>query len=301
MNETFCGKNCGNCAWREEHNCNGCQNGPGGRGGNCEIASCCREKGHETCHTCNFQLNCQLLQARDEVPQRRQYVHEAREERKQWHAQNAPILGKWLWLMFWLIIPNSIGSLMRMNSVIELLPALKIPGEILGILCSLLYAFFLWKLQEVDRRYRTAAIWLFVTVPIVALTNLLDMGSDGDLGKAGLALLILIPATVIEFYACYLEYYTHSAVLEGLDDELAGKWPKLWKWWIGVFLGLFGCIVLLFIAPMLALLALLADAIGILVVAILKLVYIYRTAKLFREYALPDSTGLPEKATISEE
>ena len=71
---------------------------------------------------------------------------------------------------------------------------------------------------------------------------------------------------------------------EELDPELAGKWRLLWKWWIGLLLGLFGCIFLALISAILGLLAILADAIGLLVVGIVKLVYLYRTAKRFREY-----------------
>ena len=69
-----------------------------------------------------------------------------------------------------------------------------------------------------------------------------------------------------------------------LNPELAGKWRLLWKWWIGLLLGLFGCIFLALISAILGLLAILADAIGLLVVGIVKLVYLYRTAKRFREY-----------------
>ena len=52
----------------------------------------------------------------------------------------------------------------------------------------------------------------------------------------------------------------------------------------GLLLGLFGCIFLALISAILGLLAMLADAIGLLVVGIVKLVYLYRTAKRFREY-----------------
>jgi len=95
---------------------------------------------------------------------------------------------------------------------------------------------------------------------------------------------------VLELCATYQEFYAHAEVLEELDPELAGKWRLLWKWWIGLLLGLFGCIFLALISAILGLLVLLADAIGLLVVGIVQLVYLYRTAKRFREYqpaALP--------------
>ena len=96
--------------------------------------------------------------------------------------------------------------------------------------------------------------------------------------------LLSLPVMVLELCAAYQEFYAHAEVLEELDPELAGKWRLLWKWWIGLLLGLFGCIFLALISAILGLLAMLADAIGLLVVGIVKLVYLYRTAKRFREY-----------------
>ena len=96
--------------------------------------------------------------------------------------------------------------------------------------------------------------------------------------------LLSLPVMVLELCAAYQEFYAHAEVLEELDPELAGKWRLLWKWWIGLLLGLFGCIFLALISAILGLLAILADAIGLLVVGIVKLVYLYWTAKRFREY-----------------
>ena len=62
---------------------------------------------------------------------------------------------------------------------------------------------------------------------------------------------------------------------------------QLWKWYIGMTLGLLGSILLMLIIPILGLLVALVTAIGTIVVSILKLVYLYRTAKVFREYRVP--------------
>jgi hypothetical protein len=93
-----------------------------------------------------------------------------------------------------------------------------------------------------------------------------------------------IPAAIIALVGEYNEYMGHSAVLTGVDNELSEKWEVLWKWYIGLFLGMFGCILLMLIIPILGAIALIGAAIGLVVVGILKLVYLYRTAKLFREY-----------------
>ena len=90
------------------------------------------------------------------------------------------------------------------------------------------------------------------------------------------------------FVGEYNEYMTHSAVLMGLDDDLSSKWETLWKWYIGLFLGIIGCIVVMLIFPLLGALAVFGAIIGVAVVSILKLVYLYRTAKVFREYQPDD-------------
>ena len=61
MSNTYCGKNCNECTLKEELNCPGCLAGPGAMGGGCELAACCRTKGHENCSTCGFRVNCEKL------------------------------------------------------------------------------------------------------------------------------------------------------------------------------------------------------------------------------------------------
>lgn len=297
MEQTFCGKDCEVCTWRETQNCGGCRNGPGGRNEACKIAACCREKGHETCGTCGFALNCQILREREEIPQRRQEEEAARADRRQWLAEHAPTLGKWFWLIFWLNVPGVLVSLMHTSIVVERFPALELPGLVLSTFCSLIYAFFLWQMRGLEPDYRAAACCTFVVQPLVLAANLLDHFIGKNEGMAEFILAAMIPLLIGEFYASYKAYHGHGKVLAGLDDALSEKWPKLWKWEVGLLAGLLGCIVLLLISPILALLAVLAIVVGLVVVGIVKLVYQYRTAQLFRHYTVPENTLLPEQAT----
>ena len=57
----------------------------------------------------------------------------------------------------------------------------------------------------------------------------------------------------------------------------------------GLLAGLFGCLLLVLIAGLLGALVMLAVSIGIVAVAVLKLVYLYRTAQVFRGYSAFDS------------
>ena len=281
MAETYCGKNCAECSKREELNCQGCKAGPGRQfGGDCELAKCVRDKGHETCETCGFKGNCGTLRSRESMPDYRIRKIEAEEMRKAAIAKRAPVLGKWLWIIFWLVIPSSIGSIMSHETTAKILPGLFMPGQIINAICSLIYGAILLKLGSEEDRYRTAGICALIAGVSSALAAMINGGSDG----ATWILIFTIPAAIVAIVGEYNEYMAHSAVLSGVDNELSEKWEVLWKWYIGLFLGMIGCILLMLIAPVLGAIVILGCAIGTVVVGILKLVYLYRTAKIFREY-----------------
>ena len=281
MAETYCGKNCAECTKREELNCQGCKAGPGRQfGGDCELAKCVRDKGHETCETCGFKGNCGTLRSRDNMPDYRRRKIEAEAMRKAAIAKRAPVLGKWLWIIFWLIIPSSIGSIMAHETTAKIFPGLFMPGQIINAICSLTYGAILLKLGSEEDRYRTAGICALIAGGVSAVVAIIT----GTAEEATWTLLFTLPAAVVAMVGEYNEYMAHSAVLSGVDNELSEKWEVLWKWYIGLFLGMFGCIIVMLIAPVLGAIAILGCAIGTVVVSILKLVYLYRTAKIFREY-----------------
>ena len=281
MAETYCGKNCAECSKREKLNCQGCKAGPGRQfGGDCELAKCVRDKGHETCETCGFKGNCGTLRSRESMPDYRIRKIESKKMRKAAIAKRAPVLGKWLWIIFWLVIPSSIGSIMSHETTAKILPGLLMPGQIINAICSLTYGAILLKLGSEEDRYRTAGICALIAGGVSAVVAIIT----GTAEEATWTLLFTLPAAVVAMVGEYNEYMAHSAVLSGVDNELSEKWEVLWKWYIGLFLSMFGCIIVMLIAPVLGAIAILGCAIGTVVVSILKLVYLYRTAKIFREY-----------------
>ena len=281
MAETYCGKNCAECSKREELNCQGCKAGPGRQfGGDCELAKCVRDKGHETCETCGFKGNCGTLRSRESMPDYRIRKIESEKMRKAAIAKRAPVLGKWLWIIFWLVIPSSIGSIMSHETTAKILPGLVMPGQIINAICSLTYGAILLKLGSEEDRYRTAGICALIAGGVSAVVAIIT----GTAEEATWTLLFTLSAAVVAMVGEYNEYMAHSAVLSGVDNELSEKWEVLWKWYIGLFLGMIGCILLMLIAPVLGAIVILGCAIGTVVVGILKLVYLYRTAKIFREY-----------------
>ena len=266
MAETYCGKNCAECSKREKLNCQGCKAGPGRQfGGDCELAKCVRDKGHETCETCGFKGNCGTLRSRESMPDYRIRKIESEKMRKAAIAKRAPVLGKWLWIIFWLVIPSSIGSIMSHETTAKILPGLLMPGQIINAICSLTYGAILLKLGSEEDRYRTAGICALIAGVSSALAAMINGGSDG----ATWILIFTIPAAIVAIVGEYNEYMAHSAVLSGADNELSEKWEVLWKWYIGLFLGMFGCIIVMLILPILGAIAILGCAIGRVVVSFL--------------------------------
>lgn len=281
MAETYCGKSCDSCAKKEELNCPGCRVGPGRQlGGDCELAQCVRSKGHETCETCGFRQRCGTLAGRERMPDYRIKKIEAEQYRKAAVARRAPVMGKWLWLLFWLVIPNTIAGLLSNETAAELAPALYMPGQILNTACALAGSLMLLKLGTEEDGYRTAGICTLIAAAGNFITTLISSGPV----TAGWSLIITLPAAIVGLFGQYHEFMAHSAVLTGVNNELAQQWETLWKWDIGMMLGLLGSILVLLVIPILGLLLVLAGAIGLIVVEILRLMYLYRTAKAFRSY-----------------
>lgn len=278
MANTYCGKDCDSCIQKEQKQCQGCRLGPGrSLYDGCEIAMCCKQTGHESCSSCTNNRYCGKRGRRDVMPDYRRRKQEAEADRREMLARKAPFMGKWLWVLFWLVIPSVIAGIIGNDTVVGWFPALRIPGLILNVLCMLVYGVILLQLSKEQERYRIAGICTLVAAVVSGISGLFTAG--------GLSLLLTLPAAVVAIVGEYQEYMGHGEALSGFDRELSQKWFTLWKWYIGMYAATLGSIVLMLIFRLLGLLVSLAAMIGLAVVSILKLVYLYRTAKFFREYS----------------
>lgn len=278
MAETFCGKNCDLCQEKQSGVCRGCTEGPGRRfGGNCSIADCCREKYHANCDTCQEAMSCTKRQQREQMPQMRIAEAKAKEEKEVEKREKAKVLGKWLWILFWLLIPNIIAGIMSAESLKPISPTMYYFGTVLGIVVEVVYCIILFKLRHIEEKYGRAAICTIAGVVLAVIGLILTEE------LLVVAVLFLIATVAVSLASTYFLYYAHAAVLEDFDVELSEKWKALWKWQVICLCGAVAGICLLFLWILGALLAL-ASAIGIFVIGIVQLVYLYRMAVLFREY-----------------
>lgn len=279
MAQTYCGKNCDSCTYREELSCPGCHSGPGKKYySECDLAKCCQQKSHETCETCQMKPHCGKLRGKDRMPERRIRERKLEAERQEAIAKRVPVLAKWMWPLFWLLIPQLIASLMLQENLVALIPGIRIPGLILQALCILAQCFILFKLSAVQYRYSTAAVCALLGAACSILANVLSGGQD-----AGWTLLLTIPAAILNMVGVYHTYHGHAGAIEDFDAEQAQAWEKLWKWEIGVLLATMGAVILTALSPLLGALVVLAGAIASVVVNIVSIVYLYRTAQSCRQ------------------
>lgn len=197
-------------------------------------------------------------------------------------AEKAPFLGKWLWILFWLVIPQSLASLLN-SDLFAGQPVLYSLGQIIKLIYFLGCGLVLLKLSSQIARYRTAGICFLVGFIINVVFSIIPVPAAGS-ALAVWGSLVIVAGGIFLMVGEYHEYMGHSELLEGVDWELSDKWRKLWKWYIGCFIALLSSIVVVTFSPFLGLLVTLAAIIVLLVIMIVKLVYLYRTAMIFRNW-----------------
>lgn len=288
MAETYCGKNCSECAEYQNSLCPGCRQGPGSWLGNdCDIAQCARDKGCATCLGCDSEKTCILCAGASVMPERRKQRAAAKEAGQALRRQHKNV-GKWLWIYFWMLIPTFIAAFLTNNSVVQVLPGLKFPGEILSILVSVAQCVLLFLLAKEEKNYGYAA-WAMVPVVVISVPDVIYHAgyfkTSPSLTRT-LAIMSLLAAASTAVMS-YFECKANRNVLTDVDARLSEKWRKLWGQyriaWILLFAS--GALVLIRITAVKVLggMVLVAANIGMIVVGIQRLIYLYKTAELFRE------------------
>ena len=278
MSETYCGKNCMDCSEKSQLNCPGCRMGPGRvYSGECSIAKCCVTRNVHACEQCTSSTTCfnrRSSEGASGLRLRKQKDEAARQQRL---FSNCKLLGNWLMVLFWLVIVTNIAGLILNDDMVTLMPQLKIPAAVFSVLVRVFYGLILLKLTPVSDHYRVSGISMLVCAAILLLNPLI--------GTSGWSVVMDLIAVVPSFITEFQEYMGHSDATEELDPDMAGKWRNLWYWYFGcqcaIVVGTLLTLIKLFIAA----LVVFAAAIGVIVIAVMKIIYLYSTAKAFREYS----------------
>ena len=200
------------------------------------------------------------------------------------NREDAAALAGRLKVLFWLVVPGTIAGLMSDEALSAHWPDLASLGEILGILCSVVYGLLLLSLAKVNGGYRAAGACTLFVVAAGVIVQVLTGSEDPHNVERSIALILTFLSGVAALVGEYTECTSHAEVLEPVDMALSQRWRRLMKWYVGLFLGTFAGILVALFSQWLGLLVMTASTVGSLVVAILKLVYLWRTARTFREY-----------------
>lgn len=277
MTGTYCGKSCDTCLEKSQLNCPGCRMGPGRVYlGDCTIAKCCVSRNHQSCADCTTASTCFNRRSSSTASSSRLKKQKDEVFRQQRLYGLSELLGNWLQVLFWLVIASNIADFFLNDAMLLEVPAMKFPAAIINAAFSLSYALILLKLSSVSEHYRTAGISMLVCTGLNFLISVMD--SSG--GAIALGLISTIPA----FIAVFQEFMGHADAAEELDPYMAEKWRTLWYWNFGCLCATVLGTLLTLIGLLIAALIVLVAAIGTIVVAIFKIIYLYRTAKAFREY-----------------
>ena len=173
-------------------------------------------------------------------------------------------------------MPNVIASIMTNSTFETNAPTVYFIGNILSIIVTLIYGYILLQLSKEEALYKPAAICRFAALAISVVIIFTDVNA--------IILITGIVSIIIMLIGEYNEYKGHANILVGIDDVLSEKWNNLWKWYIGVIVTVVFGIFFMFISIVLGALVVIAGVIGVIVVGITKLMYIYRMAEKFEEY-----------------
>lgn len=277
MNETYCGKSCDICDYKISGKCPGCNEGPGHREfGACDLAKCCRDKGYQKCEYCRFHYDCYLVKDKEFMPEEMAKKTKNELDRRDKMSKIAPMLAFWINILLWINLPSFIGGFLNNQEIAKVSPALSMLGVLLILGSQLAYGLILMKISSADKRYKLAGIFLFISLAVTISVLFIPANA------AVLIQAVNLVSSVISIVSIYFEIMAHAEVLRGIDNLLGRKWLVLWKWTlISLALSLASGFVMLAVANLATLMVLAATIIS-LVVTVLKIKYLYDTAKVFK-------------------
>ena len=288
MAENYCGKDCTQCTFREELACPGCKDGPGRSfGGDCKQAQCCRERGHDTCETCNQKSLCGKNREANHLPEYRLEKQKRERAQREWLEKQMPLMAKCFTALFWIVIAANIPALMS-NEYTTLMPVLHRTGQVLGLILSLAVVGCYFLLGKVNIRYRKVSLFMGIAV-MAEFVIAVCVGNDSLTWLQ----LLRIPNLVLSLLGKYHLCNAHSEILIPLDYDLSEKWMRLWKWYTRIYIAMIASILLVRILPVLGLLTIGLLGIGMVVISVMELIYLYRMGARFRAYVRELKPVLP--------
>lgn len=277
---TYCGKSCDQCGHKEVLACPGCKAGPGKRYmEKCEIAKCARERNTNACEHCRNFYVCATIRRKAKIPAIRLEQLKQENAKKERIQRVAPVGAKWFLILFWLSIVLEVCGILSSDFMPDI-PALSLSIMILQVIALSVCGCIQLYLSKFESRFRIAGSFI-----IIAALFSLAMWSLGEWEPLkNWTPFLAIPAFICTLLSRYHEYTACADLVYEACEDTHDSWLMLRKFYFGVRLGVLACILLLMIAPVLALLGIIVCYIMMLVTTVMYFVCIRRTISAFRSY-----------------
>jgi hypothetical protein len=164
---------------------------------------------------------------------------------------------------------------------------------IANIVLSIVMLVAFWKLADGKGHYRTVFWCRLVSLGLQGANTLLTAGATGAVpeilpapsvvGLAAVKVPVLLLSVAVAALALVIQYHAikgHEEILRYADEELSEKWARLWKWYAGGLWAALAGVILSWIPLLGGLVVIIAGGI-LLVVSVVELLYLHKTAACF--------------------
>lgn len=270
MPQPYCGKSCESCAHKTELACPGCHEGPGRKAfGDCAIAACCRMKSHESCGSCSDAESCLKYRMRMDVSLNRKCQKTLKMEQSAELNRSAPILGKYIWCLFWLLIVNAVGTVLLELSLY--LPSLTVMAVMLRDISTILSGVCLLRISKHSDHLKTGG-WCTLLFGLSVMVGTL------------IERFFMLPGMILACIGFYHEVHGYAQLTCDIAPTLSDSWRMLWTG-CAVLIGILGLIIiLLFVFPTAASTITLVLYVGRVAAFFVKQSLLKNTAQVFRNH-----------------
>jgi len=148
----------------------------------------------------------------------------------------------------------------------------QIVSAVISFILSIGYGVVLIIISKTNRKFLISGLLIFAANVINLIATLVLEASTG------MTIFATIIVLIISLVAEYHEFMGHSDVLMSYENDLCDKWIKIWNWYIISLIISLVCALL-----GMAIIVMIASVVN-LVVGVLKIIYLYQTAEVYRQY-----------------
>ena len=217
------------------------------------------------------------MSSKNLIPKERIEKAEYETERNERIESMIPKLKKRLPILFWTAIISTIVGFFSDNSLGDTLPTQYSIGYVIQSICALAYGISLLIISTESDFYKTAGILKISSLLCSQIASILTIFT-----VSWILIILAIAVAALALYGEYNEFKGHAKILEETNPLLSDNWDKLRIGSVICYGALIASIIFACVSSILGAFIAVVASIGILVVGILKLFYLYKTSATFK-------------------